>query len=252
MKLSNAVVLITGANRGLGRALVERSLAAGARRVYAGARDPAQLAPVVRIAPDRVVPLAIDVTDPATIAAAAARAGDVSLVINNAGVLASFGLLTSSNDAISRDFAVNLFGMLATTLAFLPALERAAAAGDADTVRAGVVNVLSVVSFASMPAIGGYSASKAAAYSVTQALRNDLVAKRIAVHAAFPGPIDTDMIRDMAGPKTSPADVAAAILDGVERGIEEILPDPASRELHALWRKEPRSLERQFVAMAGG
>jgi NAD(P)-dependent dehydrogenase (short-subunit alcohol dehydrogenase family) len=247
MKLSNAVVLITGANRGLGRALVERSLASGARRVYAGARDPAQLAPAVRAAPDRIVPLALDVTDPASLAAAAAHAADVTLLVNNAGVLASFGLLTSPSDAIERDFAVNAFGMLATTRAFLPALERAAVSGDA-----GVVNVLSIVAFASMPALGGYSASKAAAYSVTQALRNDLADKRIAVHAAFPGPIDTDMIRDMAMPKTSPDDVAAAILEGVERGVDEILPDPTARELHAIWKRDPRDLERQFVQMAGG
>jgi short-subunit dehydrogenase len=103
-----------------------------------------------------------------------------------------------------------------------------------------------------MPAIGGYAASKAAAYSVTPALRNDLVDRRIAVHAAFPGPIDTDMIREMAVPKTSPEDVAAAIIDGVERGVDEILPDPASRELHAMWKRDPRALERQFVAMAAG
>jgi NAD(P)-dependent dehydrogenase (short-subunit alcohol dehydrogenase family) len=247
MKLSNAVVLITGANRGLGRALVQRSLAAGARRVYAGARDPSLLAPIVRSAPDRVIPLALDVTDPASIAAAAARAPDVTLLVNNAGVLASFGVLTSPTDAVERDFAVNLFGMLATTRAWLPALERAAGTGEA-----GVLNVLSIVSFANMPALGGYSASKAAAYSVTQALRNELAGKRIAVHAAFPGPIDTDMIRDMPIPKTSPDDVATAILDAVERGIDEVLPDPASRELHAMWKQDPRALERQFVQMGGG
>jgi NAD(P)-dependent dehydrogenase (short-subunit alcohol dehydrogenase family) len=247
MKLSNAVVLITGANRGLGAALVQRSLAAGARRVYAGARDPSQLAAAVRAAPDRIVPLALDVTDPASIAAAAARAPDVSVLINNAGVLASFGVLTATTDAVARDFAVNLFGMIATTRAWLPALERAAQAGDA-----GVINVLSIVSFASMPAFGGYSASKAAAYSVTQSLRNDLAGKRIAVHAAFPGPIDTDMVRDMEMPKTSPDDVAAAILGAVERGVDEILPDATARELHAIWKQEPRALERQFVKMAGG
>jgi NAD(P)-dependent dehydrogenase (short-subunit alcohol dehydrogenase family) len=244
MKLSNAVVMITGASRGLGRALVQRSLAAGALRVYAGARDPSHLAPLVRAAPDRVVPLALDVTDPASIAAAATRAADVTLLVNNAGVLASSSVLTSPSDAIAHDFAVNLFGLLATTRAFVPALERAGAAGEA-----GVVNVLSIVSFASMPSLGVYSASKAGAYSVTQALRNELVDKRITVHAAFPGPIDTDMVRDMAIPKTSPDDVAAAILEGVERGIDEILPDPASRELYALWKQDPRALERQFVQM---
>jgi len=247
MKLASSTIFVTGANRGLGRALVEHSLAAGARRVYAGARDPAQLEPLVRAAPDRVIPLALDVTEPATLAAAAARAPDITLLINNAGVLASHGALTSPSAELARDFAVNTFGMLAATRAMLPALERAGATGSA-----GIINVLSIVSLASMPALAGYSASKAAAYSVTQALRNDLAAKRIAVHAVFPGPIDTDMVRGMTMPKTSPAEVAAAIFEGVERGVDEIFPDPASRELFALWQRDPRALERQFVQMAAG
>jgi len=242
MKLSQSVVLITGANRGLGRALVHTALAAGARRIYAGARDPQQLAAIVKTAPDRIIPLALDVTDPASLEAAAARAADTSVLINNAGVLASYNVLTSTREQLAEDFAINAFGMLAVTKALLPALERAAAGGEA-----ALANVLSVVSLASMPALGGYSAAKAAAYSITQALRGELAAKRIAVHAVFPGPIDTDMVRTFEMAKTSPEVVAQAIIDGIERGVEDIYPDPASRDMFTTWQRDPKQLERQLA-----
>ncbi|MEO8551913.1 MAG: SDR family NAD(P)-dependent oxidoreductase, partial [Kofleriaceae bacterium] len=160
MKLSNATILVTGANRGLGRALVTASLALGARRVYAGSRDPAKLSPQ-----DRVVPLQLDVNDPRSLAAAAERVSDLTLLVNNAGVLVSGSVLTSSTDQIAQEFATNVFGTLAATRAFVPALERN---------RGAVVNVLSVASLANMPGLGVYSAAKAASYSLTQALRADL------------------------------------------------------------------------------
>ncbi len=241
MKLANAVVLVTGANRGLGRALVQATLDAGARRVYATGRDVRQLDALARLAPDRVVALALDVTDAASLAAAAVAAPDVTVLINNAGVLASYNVLESSREAIEQDFAINLFGTLAATRAFLPALARAGAAGGA-----ALVNVLSVVSLASMPALGGYSAAKAAALSITQAMRGELTARGIAVHAVLPGPIDTDMVRAIEMAKTSPAEVARAILEGVERGADDILPDPASQQMFALWQRDPKALERQL------
>lgn len=239
--IENATLLVTGANRGLGRALVTTSLQRGARRIYAGARDVATLTDLVRIAPERVVPLALDVTDPASLQAAAARAQDVSLLVNNAGVLASFGILTSTRTQLEQDFATNFFGVLAMSQAFLPALERAA--------EARIVNVLSIVSLANMPAIGGYSAAKAAAHSVTQALRAELQPKGIRVHAVFPGPIDTDMIRDFAVPKTHPDQVARAILTGVERDDLDIFPDPAAQEMGAVWRHDPKELEQRLSGL---
>lgn len=241
MKLQDAVVVITGANRGLGRALVEASLAAGARRVYAGARVPDQLAGVVALAPARIVPLALDVTEPASLAAAAARAEDATVLINNAGVLASYSVLTSSPEAIAQDFATNLFGLLAATRAFVPALERA---------RPGaLVNILSVASLASLPALGGYAAAKAAAWSVTQALRGELAPRGVAVHGVLAGSIDTDMVRHMEMAKTSPADVARGVIAGVEAGDDDIAPDPMARELVALWRSDPKAIERRLAAM---
>jgi NAD(P)-dependent dehydrogenase (short-subunit alcohol dehydrogenase family) len=243
MKMNDAVVLVTGANRGLGRELVLASLQAGARRVYAGARDPQQLAALVRHAPDRIVPLTLDITDARSLEAAAIRAPDVSVLFNNAGVLASYNVLTSSAQDIAQDFTTNVFGTLAATKAFLPALERAG--------NAALVNVLSVVSLSSMPAIGAYSASKAAAFSMTQALRGELAKKRISVHGVFAGAIDTDMVRAMEMAKTSPQDVAKAIVEGVEQGLEDIFPDSMSRSLFDTWRRDPKELERQLTSMSG-
>jgi NAD(P)-dependent dehydrogenase (short-subunit alcohol dehydrogenase family) len=244
MKLENSVVLVTGANRGLGSALVTASLAAGARRIYAGARDPKQLAAVLSRAPDRILPLAIDITNADSLAAAAASAPDVSVLFNNAGVLASRDFLSSSSAAIAQEFSTNFFGTLAATKAFLPALTRAGAAGQA-----AIVNVLSVVSLASMPALGAYSASKAAAASLTQALRRDLAKLSISVHGVFAGTIDTDMVRAMQVAKTSPGDVAQAIVEGVEQGLEDIFPDPTSRGAFATWRSDPKELERQLAGL---
>lgn len=241
MKIEDAVVLVTGANRGLGRALVTASLSAGAQRVYAGARDPAQLRALVATAPEQIVPLQIDITSPASLDAAAAVARDVTVLMNNAGVLAAYGVLASTPAQLAEDFATNFFGTLAATRAFLPALERAE--------RAAIVNVLSVVSLANMPALGGYSAAKAAAFSATQALRGDLAKKNISVHGVFPGPIDTDMVRQMQMAKTSPEDVARAVIDGVVEGREEILPDPTSRQMFELWKSDPKALERQLASM---
>jgi NAD(P)-dependent dehydrogenase (short-subunit alcohol dehydrogenase family) len=246
MKIENSVVLVTGANRGLGKALVLASLALGARRIYAGARDPKQLEPLVQRAPERVAPLELDITSRTSLERAAAGANDVSLLINNAGVLSSYDIVASSPEQILRDFEINVFGTLATTKAFLPALGRAA-----EREQAAVVNVLSVVSLANMPALGGYSAAKAAAYSATQALRHTLAKKRIRVHAALPGAIDTDMVRSFDMPKTRPELVAQGILEGVEQDLDEIMPDPMSRELVSIWRRDAKALERRLASMSG-
>jgi len=237
MKLANSTVLVTGANRGLGRALVTAALERGARRVYAGARTLASLTDL----PERVVPLQLDLTDPRSLAAAAERASDVTLLINNAGVLVSSGVLASAPEQIAQEFATNVIGTLAVSRAFAPGLPHGSA----------IVNVLSVVSLANMPGLGVYSAAKAASYSLTQALRADLAPRGIRVHAAFPGAIDTDMVRTMEMPKTSPADVAAAILVGLEAGLDDIVPDPMGRELYAMWQRDPDELARALANMGG-
>jgi NAD(P)-dependent dehydrogenase (short-subunit alcohol dehydrogenase family) len=211
-------------------------------RVYAAARDLGQAERMVELDPARVVPVRLDVTSPEQIAAAAKRAPDVTVLFNNAGLLGAFGLLDTPPADLQREFDTNFFGSLAVTRALLPALERA-------TGGAAIVNLLTVVSFASMPAIGGYSASKAAAFSMTQALRAELRKKHVDVHAVFPGPVDTEMSRNIQLPKTSADAVARAIVEGVERGDEDILPDPMSTAVFAKWMASPKELERQFGRM---
>jgi len=236
--IQNTVALVTGANRGLGRALVLRLLERGAAKVYATARDPKSLAELTK-RDARVVSLALDVTNETSVDTAAEAAKDVRLLINNAGVLASFDLLQAETDALRRDLEVNFFGALRTTRAFLPALEDGGA----------IVNVLTVASLASMPMIGGYGASKAATFSMTQSLRGQLAPRGISVHGVFPGPIDTDMIRSFEMPKTSPEDVAKAIVEGVAKGAEDIYPDPMSQDAGALWERAPKELEHRFGSM---
>jgi NAD(P)-dependent dehydrogenase (short-subunit alcohol dehydrogenase family) len=240
MKITNTTVLVTGANRGIGRALVDALLARGARRVYAGARDTRRLR---EPADHRVTPLALDVTSGRQIGAAVEQVEQLDLLINNAGILLPDSLLAGDLSAVKLHFEVNLFGTLAVTRAFLPRLE---ASGGA------VVNVLSLNALASMPLTPGYSISKAAAFSMTQSLRWQLRSRGVAVHAVLPGPVDTDMTRGLEGvPKASAADVVRAILDAVEAGEEEIFPDPMSVELSVAWHSSPiKAFERRFAAFA--
>jgi NAD(P)-dependent dehydrogenase (short-subunit alcohol dehydrogenase family) len=236
MNIVNATALVTGANRGIGRALVTALLEAGARRVYAAARDPATIADD----DPRVVPLRLDVTDAAQVAAAARQARDVTLLVNNAGVLDFGGPLDVSQAALERNFATNFFGPLATARAFAPAIE--ANGGGA------IVNVLTIVALASMPGLAGYNASKAAAWSMTQALRASLAGRGIAVHAVFPGPVDTEMAAAITFPKTGAQDVAKAIVAGVAAGQEDVFPDPMSQQVYEAWRQDHKAVERQFAA----
>jgi short-subunit dehydrogenase len=189
----------------------------------------------------RVVPLALDTSKPEQIAAAAKVAGDVTLLVNNAGVASSANVLTTTQAAMDTDFRTNVYGTLAVIKAFVPVLERARGG-------ATIVNVLSLASLASVPTMGGYSASKAAAYSITQSLRPELKGKHIEILAALPGPIDTDMVKDLQLPKASPADVAKGVLAGVGRGEEDIFPDPMAQQMGALWSKSPKEFERAFAS----
>lgn len=218
MKLQNAVVFITGANRGLGRALAQAALAAGAAKVYAAARDPAgiDLAGVVTVA--------LDVTDPAQVAAAAARCRDVTLLINNAGISRQGGLLAGDGVAAARaELETNFFGPWLLARAFAPALQ--ANGGGA------LLNVLSVLSWVTLPGVATYSASKAAAWSLSNGLRNELKAQGTQVTSLHVGYMDTDMTRGLDAPKASPAEVARLALQGVEAGAFEVLADDLSRQV---------------------
>ena len=239
MHIKDSVALVTGANRGIGRAFVDALLEQGARRVYATARHLASLAPLTQI-DGRVKVLELDVTNAADARAAAAHARDISLLINNAGVLTLGGLAHVPLDAVRNNMETNFIGMLNVTNAFVPVLEQR---------RGSIVNMLTLVALASMPGLAAYNASKAAALSLTQSFRADLGKRGIMVHGVFPGAVDTDMIRDFQMSKTPAIDVARATLRGVEAGEEDIFPDPMSQQLYTAWRDDHKAIERQFAAM---
>jgi NAD(P)-dependent dehydrogenase (short-subunit alcohol dehydrogenase family) len=231
--IANCTVLVTGANRGIGRALVEEALARGAGRVYACTRRP-------MVHPDgRVTSLVFDLTDPAQIRVAAGKVESLDVLINNAGIALPDDL--SDPSAIERHLAVNLFGSYAVTQAFLPLLTRSQGA---------IVNVLSTGALAAIPVIPAYSISKAAAFSMSQSLRALLAGQGVRVHAVMTGPTDTDMSRGLDVPKASPESVARAILDGVERGEEETFPDPMSASLEQDWNSGAvKAMERQNAGL---
>ena len=228
-RIANSTVLVTGANRGIGRALVEEALSRGAERVYACMRQPL-------VHPDkRVTSLVFDLTDAAQIRAAAAKVESLDILVNNAGIAVYDDL--SDLSALEQHLAVNLFGSYAVTQAFLPLLIRS---------RGSIVNVLSTGALAAIPVIPAYSISKAAAFSMSQSLRALLAGQGVRVHAVLPGPTDTDMSRGLDVPKASAESVARAILDGVERGEEEIFPDPMSASLEQDWNGGAvKAMERQ-------
>jgi NAD(P)-dependent dehydrogenase (short-subunit alcohol dehydrogenase family) len=228
--IENKTILITGANRGIGAALVDEALRRGARTVYAGTRIP------LRHPDERVVPLILDVTNDSQIQQAAQRIGSLDVLVNNAGI-ALFDDL-SKLDAIEQQLAVNLLGSLRMSHAFLPLLKRSAGS---------IVNCLSLAALAPVPVVPAYSISKAAAFSMTQSLRLSLAGQGVSVHAVFLGPIDTDMARGIEVPKASPRSAAVGILDGFESGEEDIFPDPASAPLAEGFRTGvAKMLEREF------
>ena len=233
LDIAGSSVLITGANRGLGRALVDEALARGAGRVYAASRSP------MAVDDERVTPLLIDVTDRAQIERAAASVAALDILINNAGVSVPDDV--DGHDAFAQHLAVNLYGPLDVTQAFLPALIRSGGA---------IVNVVSLGAVAAIPVLPAYSVSKAALLSLTQSLRARLAGKGVGVHAVLAGPIDTEMVRALESPKAQPAVAARATFDGLERGEEEIFPDPLSQLLADGWRGGvAKELERQNATM---
>jgi NAD(P)-dependent dehydrogenase (short-subunit alcohol dehydrogenase family) len=233
MTIADRAVLVTGANRGIGQALVEEALRRGAKRVYAGTRQP------LGHFDGRVTPLTLDVTNAAHIQGAVERVESLDILINNAG-LALYDDL-SDRAAIERHLAVNLFGTYGVTRAFLPSLTLS---------RGAIVNVLSVAAFAPVPIVPAYSISKAAAFSLSQSLRALLAGRGVSVHAVLAGPVDTDMSRGFDVPKASPESVARAIFDGVEKEEEDIFPDPMSESLAESWRSGAvKALEREFAGL---
>jgi NAD(P)-dependent dehydrogenase (short-subunit alcohol dehydrogenase family) len=233
MNIENKTILITGANRGIGRALVDEALSRGAKRVYAGTRSGA-----LQNADERVSPVTLDVTSAEQIKGAVKSIESLDILINNAGVDLHDDL--GDRAGLERHLAVNLFGTWGVTQAFLPLLARS---------QGGIINVLSLAALASVPFSPAYSISKAAAFSLTQSLRALWAGRGVTVHAIFAGPVDTDMTRGLNVPKTPPESVARAIFDGVEKGEEDIFPDPMSASIADGWNSGVnKALEHQFRA----
>ena len=233
MTITGKAVLITGANRGIGQALVEEALSRGAKRVYAGTRGS------LSHPNPRVTPVTVDVTNAVQIQAAVDRVESLDILINNAGIALYDDL--SDRAMLERHLAVNLFGTYGVTQAFLPLLTRS---------RGAIVNNVSVMALAPVPVTAAYAVSKAAAFSLTQSLRALLAGRGVRVHAVLTGPTDTDMTRGFDIPKASPPSVARAILDGVVNGEEEIFPDPMSQSIADGWRNGvAKALERQTSAL---
>jgi NAD(P)-dependent dehydrogenase (short-subunit alcohol dehydrogenase family) len=215
--IEGAVVLVTGGSRGIGRALVEALYERGAKKVYATARDPKTVTH-----PD-AVPLALEVSDPASVAAVAEQAQDVTILINNAGAAVSANFLDSPVEDIRREFETNFYGPLLVTRAFVPIIERNGGGH--------ILNFHSVLSWVGIA--GSYSASKAAFWSQTNSLRLDLKPRGIEVTGLHVGYVDTDMAAHVDGPKSSPESVAAQALDGIESGAFEVLADDLTRQVKA-------------------
>ncbi len=232
MSIEDKAILVTGANRGIGRALVNEALHRGARRVYAGTRR------TLYHVDQRVTSLSLDVTDPEQIERALRLVDSLDVLVNNAGVALSDDL--SDPVLLERHLAVNLFGPYNVTRAFVPLVIRSGGV---------IVNNLSMMALAPLPITPAYALSKAAAFNMTQSLRALLAGRGVKVHAILTGPTDTDMTRGLEIPKASPESVARAIFDGVDQGEEDIFPDPLSESIAESWRTgDIKALERQFAA----
>ncbi len=241
-KLQNTTIFITGANRGIGKSLVKAALAKGAGKVYAASRD-------INNLPDfkdnRVIPIELDITNTDLVAHAAEIASDTKVLINNAGVLSPGTILEGDMEGKQKDMEVNYFATINMMRAFVPILEK--------NIPARIVNVASIAAYSPLPFIAGYAASKAALFSATQAVRIELAKKGITVHAVNPGAIDTDMNKGSEMEAMGNPDLTAkSILDEVEKGILDIIPDDMGKGMYDTWRKEPSKLAAVFHDMYHG
>lgn len=244
MNIANKTVLVTGANRGIGKALVETLLERGAARIYASARQIDSLQPLVALAPGIITPVQLDVTKPEQISALSAQLPALDILINNAGIATGSGLTSENTLTIAREeMDTNYFGLLNLTHALLPLLYQSQSGA--------VVNISSIAGISNFPLLGPYSATKAAVHSLTQGLRAELSKVNIFVQGVYPGPVDTRLAQGMEMAKATPAAVANAILTGLEENVEDIYPDDFSAAMMAIFKQSPKELEQQFAAVLG-
>ena len=241
MKIEGSVVLLTGANGGIGRAMTQELLRRGAAKIYLGARDVATLQPVLA-GSDRLVPLALDVTKPEQIASASKAAADVTLLINNAGAAVFTGVLSANDTAGARqEMEVNYFGVLALSQALrdTPAFRKGGA----------IVNLLSILSLVTLPVAGTYSAAKAAELALTRTLRAELKGRGVQVLGVLPVQVDTAMGAPLPEPKLSPAEVASGTLDALEAGADEVFPGALSEGAVQAFRADPVGMQAAMSAL---
>lgn len=241
--IQDSVVLITGANRGIGAAYASAFLKAGAKKIYLGVRNPDSVADAASQARDKLIPLKLDVTNSDDIKAAAEIAQDVDILINNAGVLYFDNL--HNPDALSqarKQMDVNFFGVLELTQAFAPILK--ANGGGA------IATVSSIIGHVTMPNVLGYCASKYAVQSLILSMRLDLASQGTKVIGVYPGPIETDMAADMEIDKFPPSQVAEATIKAIENGEEDVFTDEFSKGLYQAFRDDPKAVEAQMAEMA--
>lgn len=240
MKIAGQTVFVSGTSRGIGRVFVQQLLAAGAKKVYAAARDTAKIADLVSAGGGKVVAVKLDTTDDAAIAAAAKGAGNVTLLINNAGVNFNTPLIGIASLANAKtEIATNYFGTLGMCRAFAPILK--ANGGGA------IVNMLSILARVNLPLMGSLCASKAAELSMTQGVRAELAAQGTKVIAVMPGAVDTDMTKDLPPPKAAPLDIVTEILAGIEAGTEEIYPGEMAKGVSGGLGADPKGIEKEFA-----
>jgi NAD(P)-dependent dehydrogenase (short-subunit alcohol dehydrogenase family) len=242
MEIAHSVVLVTGANRGMGRVFVQELLKRGAAKIYVAARDTVSLRELLAEGDQRLVALPLDVTNPGQIAAAAAIATDVTLLINNAGVSGFGGAISAPGiDGARLEMEVNYFGPLALSRAFAPILAKNGG---------GIVNILSMLSLITLPVAATYSASKAAALALTRSLRAELAAQGTQVVGVLAVQIDTDMGSSMPEPRMSPLEVVTDALDAVQAGInDEIAAGSETRKVHDFFKADPVALQAHMSTM---
>ena len=239
MRISKSRILITGANRGIGLALVKNSLEQGAAKIYATYRSENDRSAFDAYG-ERVVPVHLDLGDQATIAQLSQTVPSLNVLINNAGTFGATNLLENTEEELRRDFETNFFGTRAVIRAMLPALKIETSAA--------IANVSSIAGLAAMPSFGGYSASKAALHSMTQSIRGTLKADGISVHGVYPGPVATRMTENSEMETTPAPAVASEILKGIENGVEDIFPDAMAQQIGSLFLSSPKQLEQNFAS----
>ena len=245
MKIKDSVAFVTGSNRGIGKSYIAALLKGGAKKVYAGMRDVGEFSAIAAEWPEehrgKVEPINLDITNEGHIRSALTKAGDVTLLINNAGIANFAGLISADNlDSARQEMEVNYFGTLRVTRAFAPILKKNG--GGA------LVNVLTVASLGCFPVLGSYSASKAALHSLTQGVRAELAAQGTQVFGVYPGPIETDMAKDFDMEKSSPDLIAEGTLRAIEKGEEDIFIDPMAVQFRKDYFADAKAQEKELAA----